>query len=266
MALSGFFKSLYGRKVGLDARGALIVPGGIRSGPYGGLPVADSGRVALFDDFFGDSIDPSWNVVLGSDATANVASATVVAGAAGGVLRLAGADSAGTMAADGAQLTSFLNWKAINGDLIFEARVALAVITNVSAFVGLTDKITLEAPITSAASADTLTTNAADAVGFMFDTSMATDNWWLTGVKANVDATAQNTGVAPVAATYEVLRIELTAAGEARFFRNGDMVGTQMLAAVTPTVALTPTFSIFPRTAAFGKQLDVDYAYAAMLR
>lgn len=258
--------SLYGRKVGVDSSGALVVPGGVVSGRGRGMSAGDASRVVLFDDFLGDAIDARWNVVLGSDASSNVASGAVVAGAAGGVLRLAAADSAGTMVADGAQITSFLNWKAANGSLVFEARVALAEITNVSAFIGFTGVITLEAPIISAASADTLTTNATDAVGFMFDTAMAADTWWLTGVANNVDATAQNTGIAPVAATYETLRVELTATGEALFYRNGALVGTQMTGAVTPSVALTPTLGLFPRTAAFGKQLDVDYVYAAMTR
>lgn len=266
MTTKHFFHSLYGRKVGVDAAGALVVPGGYKSGPNGGVYTPDSGRVVLFDDFLGDAIQTPWAVTLGSDSTSNVASGAVVAGAAGGVLRLAGADSTGAMAEDGAQLTSFLNWKAANGDLIFEARVKLAVITNVSAFVGFTDTVALEAPITSAASADTITTNASDAVGFMFDTSMAADTWWLTGVKGDTDAVAQNTGIAPVAATYETLRIEVTPTGEASFFRNGAQVGALMSAALTASVALTPVIGLFPRTAAFGTQVDVDYVYAAMLR
>lgn len=266
MAAENYIHSLYGRKVGVDESGALVVPGGVKTGPGGGLPMAGSGRVALFDDFLGDALLSPWGAFLGSDASGNVASVSVVAGAAGGVARLAGADSTGTMAADGAQLTSFLNWTAANGSLVFEARVKLAVITNVAVFLGFTDLITLEAPITSAASADTITTNATDAVGFMFDTSMATDTWWLTGVKNDVDAVAQNTGFAPVAATYEVFRIEVAADGTAYFYRNGVQVGTAMANALSPAIPLTPTFNIFPRTAAFGTQLDVDYVHVSMLR
>ena len=260
-----FKHSLYGRLVGVDSSGALVATGGFKSGgSNGGFRSADSGGVVLFDDFLGDAIRSPWNYVEGTDTT--TADGAVVAGAAGGVLRLTAGDSTGSMAADGAQLTSYLNWKAANGDLVFEARVKLAVITDVSVFVGFTDLITLEAPIIAAASADTLTTNASDAVGFMFDTSMTTDKWWLTGVKADTDATAQNSTYAPVADTYETLRIELTAAGAVSFFRNGVQVGSLMTGAVTAATALTPTLSIFPRTAAAGCLLDIDYVYVAMNR
>jgi hypothetical protein len=121
-------------------------------------------------------------------------------------------------------------------------------------------------PIHSAASANTITTNATDGVGFFFDTSMTADTWWLAGVANDVDATHQNTGYAPVADTYETFRIELGTDGSAHFYRNGVLVGTKMTGAVTATVALTPVIAGFNRDTSNTPTITADYVYAAGLR
>ena len=133
-------------------------------------------------------------------------------------------------------------------------------------FVGFTDNIALEAPVISAASANTVTTNATDAVGFMFDTRMSTVNWWLTGVANDVDATMQNSTFAPVANTFETLRVEVTPAGKASFFRNGKPVGTLMAGALTPATLLTPCLYAGKLSTATTMTVDYDYVYAAMNR
>jgi hypothetical protein len=121
-------------------------------------------------------------------------------------------------------------------------------------------------PIESAASANTITTNATDGCGFMFDTSMTADTWWLVGVANNVDATAQNTALAPVADTYAIFRIELSTAGVATFYYNGTAVGTAMTGAVTATVALTPVIAGFNRTTTGTPTLTADWVYVSALR
>lgn len=226
--------------------------------------IPNAGYVALFDDFLGDVLDGNWNYVEGTDASPT--DAAVLAGGVGGVLRMSSGDAGTGLAADLAQLNSFLNWRAANGDLVMEARVKLSATTNVYLFVGFTDVITLEAPIESSASADLVTSNATDAVGFMFDTRMATDNIWLVGVKNDVDATKQNAVVAMVAGEYTTLRVVLSSAGAAYFFINGVQVGTEMAAAVTPTVALTPTIALGNTSLTVAKTLDVDYAGVSMKR
>lgn len=257
--------SLHGNEIGLSSDRRLIMPKGGLLGRYGlQFRMASPDYVCLDDDFNGDALDDNkWNYVEGTDTA--TADGAIVEGV-NGVLRLTGGDSAGTVAADGSQLNGALNWKANQGDLLFLARVNLASITGLSCFVGFTDTKSLEAPIQSAASADTITTNATDAVGFMFDTSMTTDNWWLTGVANNVDATKQDSTYAPVAATYEWLGVTVSTAGVASFWRNGLQVGTTMTGAVTATVALTPTFIIWPRTAAAGKTMDIDSVHVSALR
>lgn len=235
----------------LTGRDALTVKANERYA-WAGVP-----EPRFFDDFLGDVIADQWAVAKGSDGSA--ADFAASAATEGIVVGSTGADADGTLAKNGAQLHSFLNWKANQGGLIFEARVKISAITNVGIFVGLTDQIAaLEMPIKSAASANTITTDATDAVGFFFDTAMTTDNIWLAGVKNNTDATHQNSALAFVADTYRTLRIELTATGEADFFIDGTKVGTRMAAALTATVALTPVVCANALAAA-AVTVTVDY-------
>jgi hypothetical protein len=182
------------------------------------------------------------------------------------VLRVTTGDAGTGLAADMPQLTQALQWQASNGGLAIEARFKLSAITTCYCFFGFTDLVTLEAPIISAGSANTLTTNASDAVGFMFDTNMTDDKWWLTGVAANTDATAQNTGYAPVADTYAVFRIEVSTAGVATFYYNGNAVGTRMTGAVTAATDLTPTFAVGKLSVAASMTADIDYVHISMNR
>lgn len=215
-------------------------------------------RVVHFEDFLGDAAPAEVNYTEGTDTvTADGAIVALV----NGVFRLTAGDSAGTIAADGAQLNTELNWKANAGKLIFEARVSIAAITTVSCFVGLTDTKALEAPFSLAGT--TLTSNATDAVGFLFDTEATTDTIRLVGVKADTDATAQDTGLAFVAATYKTLRIEINSDGAAAFYIDGLQKGTLMANAVTTTVALTPVFIIRPEGAVAGRTMDIDYFMVA---
>jgi hypothetical protein len=258
-------KSLHGNQIGLDKDGALVVPGGIVSGSYGSQIAQPSpSLVTFFDDFVGDVIADQWNAVEGTDsATSNAA---ILAGGIGGVLQLTTGDAGTGLAADMEQLTQALQWQASNGGLTMQARLKLSAITTCYVFIGFTDLVTLEAPIESAASANTLTSNATDAVGFMFDTRMTADTWWLVGVATDVDATHQNTGLAPVADTYATFRIEVSSTGLATFFYNGAQVGTTMTGAVTAAADLTPTIAVSKTSVAASMTAELDYVHVAMLR
>lgn len=219
--------------------------------------------VTFFDDFLGDVIADQWIGLVGSDAqcvTPTINSSTTTG--INGVVRLtAGDDAAATMAVNGCQISTNRQFTAGNGGLVAEFRVLLSSVSSVAVFVGFTDVSTLEMPANSSGSGDGITTNATDAVGFMFDTAMTTDNWWAVGVKNDTDATAQNTGIAPVVNVAQILRIEVDANERATFYINGAKVGAEMLGAVTNTVALTPTVAVFSRTTAT-KLVDVDYISA----
>lgn len=219
--------------------------------------------VVLFDDFLGDVVADEWNFVEGTDSSTS--DGAIVEGV-NGVFRLTGGDSAGTVAADAAELNSALGWKANQGGLTFEARISLASIASVSCFIGFTDTKSLEQAIYSAGSVDTITTDATDAVGVFFDTAMSTVRWWFAGVANDVDATKQDVGYAPVATTYESFRIVVDVYGTATLYRasatdldNFVQIGTPMVGAVRPTIALTPCFLIRPKSAAAGKTMDIDY-------
>lgn len=266
--------SIHGRKLGLSAEyqnGAmkgkqmLITEGGILAGSHGNqIALPSPGVVSLFDDFLGDVLADQWNAV----ETDTDGAQAVLAGGIGGLLRITTGNDDGNVVVlpDLSGVTSFLNWQASNGGLRFQTRIKISRITLAYIFVGFTDLITIEAPVISAGSADTITTNATDAVGFMFDTAMSTDTFHLVGVANDVDATRQATTIAPVADDFITLGLEVSAAGVATFFINGNPVGTPMTGAVTPGADLTPCVYASNTDGTSAITMDVDYVSVSMFR
>lgn len=257
--------SLYGRIFGAGDDGSIVCPNGVRVGDYGRQwLVPTPQRAVIMDDFEGAALLGTWGVNKGSDGVA--ANFATLAQVNGMIRATTGAGAGATMAVNGVQINGGLNFQAQGGELEFAARFKLSAITNIAVFVGLTNQVAaLQDPINGAGGGDTFTANAADAVGIVFDTTMTTKNWWLTGVAASVQPTQQNAGVAPVAATYEDWQISLDANGKATFFRNGLQVGVAMTGAVTKTVSLTPVIAAFTRSAA-SATVDADYLYTSALR
>lgn len=268
--MSRILRSLAGRVAGTTEDGRFISLRGFVAGRHGNqLELPSPGSVVVFDDYLGDALntDLHSNPTKGTDA--QTVDFAVLAGQQSGFLRgTTGDDAAASMAVNGIAIhPGGLQWKANQSAhprrLVFEARVRMSAITTMYAFLGLTDQITaLEAPIESAGSVDTITTNASDAVGFFFDTRQSTDEWFMAGVAANVDAVHQASGFAPVAATFETLRVEVAPDGSAVFFRNGKQVGVRMAGAVTATVALAPVITCFSIAAA-SRTFDIDYVHMA---
>lgn len=262
--------SLHGRLLGLDEKGRLVAPKGMVQGGESNSPIVTPGNplyVAAFEDFegaaqaYGTTPVDGWRSRIGSDgACVNWTRTDAVNGSAQATL---GATTA-SMAVSGVQLDRGLDWKANMGDVVLEWRVKLGKIATISAFVGFTNQVSaLQAPIQSAASADTFTYNANDACGFMFDTSMTTKNWWLTGNKGGVAGTPVNTAKAPVAGTYDLLRVELDISGNATFYLNNVRIGA-VANAVTATVALTPVVAAFNRTTTSDGTCIVTADYLAL--
>lgn len=263
--MSKILKSIHGREVGLDHDGYLLGKQGFASGQNGRQIFHPSpNRVSFFDDFLGDAINlDNWLITEGTDSATSASS--ILSGGIGGVLRMTPGDAGTGYAADALQVSGPLQWQASNGGLYFETRIKLARITNTYAFLGFTDVTDLEAPVTL--SVVTFTTNATDAVGWMFDTTATTDTWRMVGVANNVDATMQDSGVAPVADDYETLALFLSASGVATFFRNGLQVGTAMTGAVTATADLSAVLAVNNTTGTDATLLlDVDYVHVAMNR
>lgn len=258
-------KSLHGPEVGLGADSRLMVPKGLILGAHGSQvasPAPD--RIAVFDDFVGPTLQTIWAVNKGSDGgAANFAPSAALGGMARATT---GANAGVSMATNGVQINGALNWQANSGDLVMEARVKIQTIANIAIYVGLTDQVAaLEMPMNGAGGGDGITTACTDGVGFLYDTTMTTKHWWVQGVANDADAVAQDTGGAPAAATYDVLRIEVSAAGVATFYRNGLQVGVQMAGAGRPTIPLTPVIAAFTRSAA-SQTVDADYLHASVKR
>lgn len=218
--------------------------------------------VHLYDDFLGDAIGAEWNGVAGTDSEALAPAVNVQPG---GVVRLTAGDSDTNMAADGSVLNRELIFKPNQGNLVMEARVKLSSIAAVAVCIGFTDTKALEMPFEVGGS-DALTSNATDAAAFVFDTGADTDEWFAAGVANDVDAAdpPDEVGSAPVAATWAVLRIEISETGVADFYLDDQHVVT-LAAAVTASAALTPVLAVLSRTTAV-KSLDVDYVWVRVDR
>lgn len=269
--------SLWGNRLGLSGilnSDVLISPGGFAAGGDGKqIALPSPLTVTQFDDFTGDTINSDLyaNPTKGSDAA--TVDFAILTNQNGGWLRgTTGAGAGGTMAVNGIQIYGNKNWQANNGNLAFETRLKISAITNICLFAGFstTSAATLEAPFTLSGAA--LTSNAVDGTGFLFDTAATASTIKLVGVANNVDATTQEASqstsiltTAPVAATFITLRVEVAPNGSAVFYINGRQVGSRMTGAITASVAVAPTISIFTRSAA-SATLDVDYLHVASNR
>lgn len=220
-------------------------------------------RSYFYDDFLAAAIEARLSSTAGS-GTGNAA-ATTVAGAMNGTVTMKSASDNGTNAANGSSLTfDQLNWKANQGGCVFEARLQVDVITNCYMFVGFSDTISTTVECPTSLSGTTPASDATDAAGFVFDTAATNDFWHLSGVKTDVDAAVINTGNAPVAATYQTLRVELDASGAVYGYINGAFIGS-IASALTATVGLTPIIVISNRSAT-QKIMTIDYIAAQQNR
>lgn len=217
-------------------------------------------EISVADDFTGLALDATrWATHRGTDAAAGVSLTQAVRGEA----RISfGVASPATQVANGAQLVGATIFRPDQGSLFFKARVKLTNASGVACFVGFTDQnADLEVPATAAPG---LVTPATNAVGFLLDTRLA-PTWQLVGVKNNVDAPLQDSGIAPTGGAYFELAIEISVTGEATFFIDGERVGTPLANAVATGVGLAMYAGGFS-TNTTAKHLDVDRMRAVMPR
>lgn len=218
-------------------------------------PIITLDAAELYDTFDTGGVLTQYELFAGSDAQA------VAPAIAANTLSMVTGDAGTGFAADGSQAIGDTGYTLAAGAKTLEARLKISAITNAAFYFGWTDqKAALEIPIESAASADTITTNATDGIGFFFDTSMATDNIWLAGVNNGTDETHQNSAIAPVADTYITLRIVTNTSGDATFYINGAAVGSAMTTAAATGVTLYPTLAAMARSTA-SRTMTVDYLY-----
>ncbi|MEQ8394989.1 hypothetical protein [Thalassobaculum sp.] len=217
--------------------------------PQAELKAVDpSQKVVFFDDFLAAGIDGRISSTAGS-GTGNQA-ATTVANGLNGRITLKSASDDGTHAANCTSLTlDQLNFKASEGNLAIEVRLAIDDVSEAVLFVGFTDTIstTVELPIfMNAADIDS---DATDAAGIVYDVDATTKQWCHGGVKAGADTTPAYSGTAPTDGTMVTLRAEITSAGALIGYVNGVAIGAAIADAVTTSVALTPCIVIGNRSA-----------------
>jgi len=223
---------------------------------------ASKGRVTLEGDFLGPTLLTEWAGVAENSGTA-----AIVAAKAGGQVNLV------TGASDGnrAHLWSGLNHLLSEGSGIvtFIASNRTSILTR-ALFFGFTDVGTQETPIEI--SGTTVTANAANAVGFVYDTAATSAIWYIQGV-ADTAATALKAAVwngdsslVPVAETQDEFTIIVSSGDgssgdlcDATFYINGENVGT-VKNAISNDVLLTPIANIETRTTA-AMTLWVDYGF-----
>lgn len=261
----------------------LLSEQGYMSGAWGRqMAIPDLRSVVTFDDFNDSTLLGTWAVSKGTDgADANFAAA---AGLSGVIQGTTGATTT-TMAGSGIQICSALNFQAqgaagsaATNNLEFDVRVQASAITGLCLFVGFTNQVAaLQMPIQGTGGGNAFTVNAANCVGFLYDTNMTTTDWWCVGAKASVAANGIDCGSGPTAATYDQLHVSIDQLGNANFWRTtgGSLLSqpaqqppssaVTMANAVNPTTPLTPVIAAFSRIAA-SKTIQADYIYASMDR
>lgn len=261
------------RRVGTVVVAATVANGGLclvdpvaHQASSGAAAIAWSAREECFGPTGADPV--GWTFNAGTDAEA--VDAVVDTAQAGGVWVIVTGNLDGTTAADGSGIVwddMPIQLDSAGGDTYIEARVRIkAALTFASVGFGLTDSTALEEPFTN--SADTVTTTATDACGFLYDTDATTDNWWACAVDTDVDDVHATTGSAPVADAWQILRMEIANDGATiRFYVDGALTNTLSAAGVGPDVVLYP-YVIANTTAGTptSRSVDVDYIEVGSIR
>ena len=220
-------------------------------------------KFQIFDDFHIATLDVTnnWFTSAGSDAGA-VAAATV-AGAPEGLGLLQSGNADGTE--DGAVICKRLlaHGSLVSlGGTVFETRVSLDGIAGCSQWYGLSDVLGTNAErlphtVDSGTVADGGLT-VTNVVGISFSTdATATTKYTITSENAGTignSAAEEALDVGPTADTFAVLRIEVDSNGDARFYVDGTLKATRVLAVAT-TALLIPLIGMDSGTDA---QADID--------
>lgn len=203
--------------------------------------VTAQGWVKMCDDFLESAITNRWNSL-----TENSGTAATGAGE-DGILNLVTGAASGNRSG----VTQTLSWRPTGGPLIMEVVLKnVTAVTNRCVFVGFTDVATLETPIEMPSG--TLTSNATDAIGFLYDTDATNDRWHIAGVKGDADSTLIELDEIydPVADEYQGLKLAIYPDGHAVYSVNGQEIGRTEAGYVAANVSLTPAIYVETRTTA----------------
>ena len=255
----------------VTATGQMIV------GSEGGESVGSSGnrsRVELFDDFLDAAIDTTnnWIVFEGSDGDATAAA--TVAGIPEGQIVMGSGGVGG--ANDKSVLSLILVSKGAlvsQGKIVFECRVTFDQITGTSWGFGLGDVLANATEVANyKVNSGTITDDAgiADAASFVFSTdATATTKWQACSTNAGTvgNAAAEEALTAgPTALTYQVLRLEVDATGDARFYVDGTLQTTTTTAVATTAVLIPYIWGDSGDDADVATDVHIDYIYFSQAR
>ena len=268
-------KSIMGRDLGLDHDGVLICPKGFVAGDFGKqttLPSPD--KVVLLDDFLGALLNAGqWLSTVSGTAGAPIATNAIPLTppvGTSGILRMTAPSAAGTKAANQSGIAGSAQWRPTAGGLAMQVRFKLtAAITSRSLFFGFTNALRAAAtsPLTRTTTSNTAGTGSTEVVGVMLNTD-ATEGtvYQLAGIKSAGTPVLVTTTLAPVADQYETWRVEINAAGVARFYRNGIVVqqGTTLIS-LTAATNLVPVFYCGD-IVGDSKVTDIDYIHVVQNR
>jgi len=246
-------------------------------------PLANLVRVNLFDDFFqAATTDEDWiaNWITFDGGGSNAAAAAIVAAPEGKVDLVSG--TAGTVGVADAACMSGLSEAGKGalvslGTMIMEARVSVSHITGATVCVGLSNLIaddSKEAVLHHILVADIVDDGlgVTDAVSFTQDSEATGATKWH-GVSENGGTIAHVAAAAgcilasgPTANTYQILRLEVDATGDARFYVDGTLEFTETTAVAT-TAVLVPYIAVTAEDGTpVSTTLSVDYVYFSHAR
>ena len=149
----------------------------------------------------------------------------------------------------------------LNGTLVAETRVQMTGLATRNVFFGFCDVNIdqVDEPLT--ATTTTLTLTASDLCGFTYDSQLSSSNWHMPynggSTTGATDSTSVVSDVLPVLSEWDVLRVEISNAGTARWYINGALKQT-VTNAVSTTELQAAYVSVFGTTTT-AVDLDVDY-------
>ena len=199
----------------------------------------------VFDDFLDAAIDTTnnWIVFEGSDGGATVG-VTITAPEGAINMGSGGAGSTNDKSVLGLILVAKGSLVSL-GTTVFETRVSFDQTTGTSWGFGLGDVLPAATEIANyKVNSGTVTDDAgiADAVSFVFSTDATATTLWqacsTNGSTVGNAAAEESLVVGPTADTYDVLRIEVDSNGDARFYINGVLRLTRLLAVATTAILI----------------------------
>ena len=229
------------------------------------------GKIRLFDDFVGGEIPVAIAVAYGASAGHYIGPFSVkgdlvetdtgVVGLAitSGAVRVSGNDEDGK----GVALSTDAVFSAsLNGTIVVEARVQMQALTTRNIFIGLGGLCAndIAPPLTSATITHTLTDG--NLAGFHMDSGLTAGTTWHAVYNGGTTtgqtvSTSTTTGVLPVAAEWDVLRLEVDPNGTARYWINGKLEAT-VAGAISTTVLHAAILGCWGTEVA-AADIDVDY-------